>query len=149
MMKRIGDSGRAFLAAGLAIASLALGIEPASAAPPNLYALTFSVGDSQTTASDVLFDGHFLWVTVQGRYGGMLEKMTETGEFLSIVPVGTAPIEMAYDGANVWVSNYGTSSVSIVNSDGELIKTIFLPASAHPEGIFFDGKYVWVANNGV
>src|ERR1700689_5024876 len=141
-MKRVGESGRALLAASLAIAGLALGPEPARATPPNLYALTFAVGDSQATANAVLFDGQFIWVAIEEKGEGSLEKMTENGEVLSTTRIGVAPIEMAYDGARVWVTNYVSSTVSIVNQQGVVVHTIFLPASAQPEGILFDGKYI-------
>jgi DNA-binding beta-propeller fold protein YncE len=119
-----------------------------SATPP-LYSYTFSVGDSQSTANGVLFDGKYIWVAYEGHGAGYLQKLNETGQVLSTTEVGTLPVELAYDGANVWVSNYDSSSISIVNGQGELIKTIFLPVIAHPEGILFDGKYVWTANNGL
>jgi YVTN family beta-propeller protein len=147
-MKRIGESARTSLAASLAIAGLALGTEPARAVPSNLYALTFSVGDSQATANAVLFDGQFIWVALEDNGDGELAKMTENGVVLSTTRIGIAPIEMAYDGANVWVTNYTSSTVSIVDQQGVLVHTIFLPANAHPEGILFDGKYIWTANNG-
>ena len=119
-----------------------------SATPP-LYSYTFSVGDSQSTANGVLFDGKYIWVAYEGHGAGYLQKLNETGQVLSTTEVGTLPVELAYDGANVWVSNYDSSSISIVDGQGELIKTIFLPVIAHPEGILFDGKYVWTANNGL
>ena len=148
-MKRLGKPGHSVVAAGLAIAGLVQANGTASAGPSTLYAFTIEVGDSQTTADAVLFDGESIWVAVEGHGSGALEKLAQTGVVLSTTPVGAAPIEMAYDGARVWVTNYTSSTVSIVDQNGVLVHTIVLPAGAHPEGIFFDGRYVWVANNGV
>jgi YVTN family beta-propeller protein len=131
------------------MASVALGTESAQAAPPNLYAFTFAVARSPATADGVLFDGQFIWVAVEEQGYGVLEKMTENGVVVSSTQVGIAPIEMTYDGARVWVTDYTSSTVSVVNQQGELVHTIVLPVTAHPEGILFDGKYVWTANNGV
>jgi YVTN family beta-propeller protein len=149
MMKRLGRRGRNVVAVSVAMAALVLGIGPASAGPPNLYAFTIKIGDPDTTANAVLFDGESIWVAVQEKGGGALEKLAQTGVVLSTTPVGAGPIEMTYDGARVWVSNYTSSTLTIVDQNGVLVRTIFLPFGAHPEGIFFDGKYVWVANNGV
>src|ERR1700685_3667864 len=74
-----------------------------SATPP-LYSYTFSVGDSQSTANGVLFDGKYIWVAYEGHGAGYLQKLNETGQVLSTTEVGTLPVELAYDGANVWVS---------------------------------------------
>jgi DNA-binding beta-propeller fold protein YncE len=110
---------------------------------------TLPVGNSTaSTVSGVLFDGKFIWSTVQNPNGGVLVKIGLSGEILSTTNVGAAPIEMAFDGANIWVTDYTSSDVTIVNSDGLVLKTIPLP-SANPEGIIFDGEYIWVANNGV
>jgi streptogramin lyase len=110
---------------------------------------TLTVGDStQSYADNVLFDGHFIWVAIQNPDGGVLEKMTTAGSLVSTTSVGTIPDSLAYDGANVWVTNYSSGSVSVVSSSGQLLNTIAIPGSpSTPEGIAFDGEYIWVAND--
>jgi len=109
---------------------------------------TLSVGDSSGSfAQSVFFDGKYIWVGVQNPDGGALLKMSQSGTLLSSTRVGTTPVEMAYDGANIWVSDYTSSDVTVVNQSGAVIATFPLPG-AEPEGILFDGKYVWTANNG-
>jgi DNA-binding beta-propeller fold protein YncE len=147
-MRRLSRWRQALTPTILVFGAIALTHGSAFAATRPLYTYTFSVGDSQSTADAVLFDGKYIWVAYEGRGAGYLQKLDETGQVLSTTTVGRLPIELAYDGANVWVSNYDSSSISIVNAQGELVKTIFLPVIAHPEGILFDGKYVWTANNG-
>ena len=148
MMNRCGDAKRPLFAAVLAVGGIVLCNQPVLGAPSNLYAYSIAIGDSQTTANAVLFDGQSIWVGIENQSGGALVKMTETGVILSTTPIGTAPIEMAYDGENVWVTNYTSSTLSIVSQNGSLVNTIQLPVNAHPEGILFDGKYIWIANNG-
>ena len=148
MMNRCGDAKRPLIAAILAVGGVVLCNQPVLGAPSKLYAYSIAIGDSQTTANTVLFDGQSIWVGIENPSGGALVKMTETGVILSTTPIGTAPIEMAYDGENVWVTNYTSSTLSIVSQNGSLVNTIQLPVNAHPEGILFDGKYIWIANNG-
>jgi YVTN family beta-propeller protein len=147
-MKCVADATRVVLAAMLAVwpaaQTQAAAMDPSS----TFYSYTLSFGDSLTTANAVLFDGHSMWVALERLGVGSLEKITASGQVLSVTKVGIAPIEMTYDGANVWVTNYDSSSISVVDSQGSLIKTIYLEPIAHPEGILYDGKYVWTANNG-
>jgi len=62
--------------------------------------------------------------------------------------VGSFPAEIAFDGANLWVSNYAggaSSTVSVLRaSDGALVATY--PAGNGPQGIAFDGANMWIAN---
>lgn len=141
---------RKTLAAAAMIASLAVGgqVGHAKTVASNVY--TLHVGNSPASlASSVLFDGQFIWTTVKNPNGGVLLKIDLIGSIVSSTDIAGSPIELAYDGANVWVTDYASSSVTIVNQSGKVLKTIQLPSSANPEGILFDGKYVWVANNGV
>jgi DNA-binding beta-propeller fold protein YncE len=148
-MRRLSRWRQALASTILMFGAIASTPGSAFGATPRLYSYTFSVGDSQSTVNAVLFDGKYIWAAYEGRGAGYLQKLNVTGQVLSTTSVGKLPIELTYDGANVWVTNYDSSSISIVNGEGELIKTIFLPVIAHPEGILFDGKYVWTANNGL
>src|SRR5207253_10683064 len=80
---------------------------------------------------------------------GWVKKLNTTGAIISTTAVGVEPIEMAYDGEHMWVTDYVSSDVMIVGGHGGVVKKIQLAPSANPEGILFDGKYIWVANNGV
>jgi hypothetical protein len=55
---------------------------------------------------------------------------------------------MAFDGTNIWVTDYTSSDVMVVNQSGAVVSVITLNPAAHPEGIVFDGTYMWIANNG-
>ncbi len=58
--------------------------------------------------------------------------------------VGANPRGVAFDGANIWVSNHGSSNVTKLRaSDGTNLGTFNVGAS--PQGVAFDGANVWVA----
>jgi YVTN family beta-propeller protein len=60
--------------------------------------------------------------------------------------VGIQPEWLVFDGANMWVSNNGSSSVTkIVAATGARVGTF--PVGAYPAGLAFDGSTVWVANS--
>lgn len=60
-------------------------------------------------------------------------------------PVGNTPAGIAFDGANIWVANDFSNSVTELRaSDGLTLGTF--PVGANPNGVAFDGANVWVAN---
>ena len=61
--------------------------------------------------------------------------------------VGDAPFGVAFDGANIWVTNdYGGKVSKLRASDGSTVGTYAV--GAKPMGIAFDGGYIWIANYG-
>src|SRR5208283_424430 len=53
---------------------------------------------------------------------------------------------IAFDGANIWVANSGSNTVTKIRaSDGSLVGTY---AVSNPWGIAFDGANIWVTNYG-
>ncbi|MGD2178352.1 MAG: hypothetical protein PVG71_11075, partial [Anaerolineae bacterium] len=61
--------------------------------------------------------------------------------------VGISPTAIAFDGANMWVTNCGDDTVSVLQaSDGTHIVTPTVGAC--PGGIAFDGANMWVTNYG-
>jgi DNA-binding beta-propeller fold protein YncE len=118
------------------------------ASQTTLYDASVVVGGTGATANAVMFDGHNIWVAVEEPSGGYVRELDANGRILSSTSVGTAPIEMAYDGARIWVTDYVSSDVRVIAANGTVVKQFQLPTKADPEGILFDGKYIWVANNG-
>ena len=57
---------------------------------------------------------------------------------------GTTPRAVAFDGANMWVTNVGGSVVKLRVSDGANLGTF--PAGTNPYGIAFDGANMWIVN---
>jgi DNA-binding beta-propeller fold protein YncE len=59
--------------------------------------------------------------------------------------VQNSPSCVAFDGANIWVANSGSNTVSKVRpSDGAILGTYTVGTS--PQGLAFDGANIWVAN---
>jgi hypothetical protein len=136
------------------LAALALGGASAGAKTVQYQIYTIELGDSpQSLVDGILFDGQYLWAGIKNPDGGVVEKLTTSGTVISTTGIGTTPDSMVYDGANVWVTNYNSGTVSVVSSGGQLLATIPIPgattlpgAPSNPEGMAFDGHYVWVAN---
>jgi outer membrane lipoprotein-sorting protein len=57
------------------------------------------------------------------------------------------PFGVAYDGANVWVTNQGSDTVTKLRASDGAGLGIFA-AGANPLGVAFDGGNIWVANRG-
>ena len=53
---------------------------------------------------------------------------------------------MAFDGANIWVTNVGSNNVTKLRaSDGTNLGTF--PVGGNPPGVAFDGANIWVTNS--
>jgi len=60
--------------------------------------------------------------------------------------VGGGPQGIAFDGANMWVSNYNSNNVAKLRAtDGATIATV--PVGKNPHGVAFDGANIWIANS--
>ena len=59
--------------------------------------------------------------------------------------VGTNPSHLAFDGANIWVTNFNSNNVSkIAVNTGTVLGPY--PVGDTPRGVAFDGANIWVAN---
>jgi hypothetical protein len=58
--------------------------------------------------------------------------------------VGSGPLGIAFDGANMWIANRGDGTVSKLRaSDGKTLGTFQAPVA--PYGVAFDGTNIWVS----
>ena len=65
------------------------------------------------------------------------------------LPAGaTTPFGVAFDGTNIWTTNYSTANVTRINPATGAGTNIPLPASSVPIGVVFDGTNIWTANSG-
>src|SRR5258708_14099856 len=61
--------------------------------------------------------------------------------------VGTQPRGVCFDGANVWVANYGSNTVTKLRAnDGSVLGTYNV--GTQPANVAFDGANIWVSNFG-
>jgi YVTN family beta-propeller protein len=70
---------------------------------------------------------------------------TSTNAVTATVTVGTSPSGIAYDGANVWVTNYGSLSVSKVNASTNTVSTT-LTVGKQPYQALYSAGSIWVTN---
>ena len=60
-------------------------------------------------------------------------------------PVGSEPVALAFDGANIWVANWDSNNVMKLRaSDGINLGTFAV--GVRPNSLAFDGANIWVAN---
>lgn len=115
--------------------------------PGNAWACT-SIHVGQCPVG-VLFDGAHIWVADE--CGEEIYKiLASTGEIASVYPGQHGAQYLAYDpmNNNVWVTNPGSDSVTVVNATSGIFANH--PAGeakgSNPDGIVFDGASMWVAN---
>jgi hypothetical protein len=102
-------------------------------------------------ASDVLFDGTYIWVA-----SADVDSVTRIGKTGSETfrTTGRGPSTLAFDGAHIWVANFESRNITKLRaSDGEIVGTFQvgtvddLPGTAaSPVAIAFDGSSMWVAS---
>ena len=61
------------------------------------------------------------------------------------VSVGSIPQGVAFDGANIWVANSGSNTVTKLRASDGALQGNFAVGSI-PRGVAFDGANIWVAN---
>jgi YVTN family beta-propeller protein len=99
---------------------------------------------------DVLFDGQHVWMTDNGF--DTLNRLNSDGSIAQSVSVGVSPTYMAFDGANIWVPNQSSDSITVVQaSTGKVVATISSDGAnrlSSPLQTAFDGERILVTNPG-
>jgi DNA-binding beta-propeller fold protein YncE len=73
--------------------------------------------------------------------------LTDVQFAVTSAPLGYGPTDVAFDGANIWVTNTGSNTVSELSaSDGSNVGTF--NTGTFPTAIAFDGANIGVVNNG-
>ena len=76
----------------------------------------------------------------------MTKLLASNGATVGTYPAGSSPDGVAFDGANIWVTNYGSSTVTkLLASTGAIVGTY--PVGVYPDSVAFDGTNIWVANS--
>ena len=104
--------------------------------------------------NDLTAAGYITQGTADGRYArlspttqqiAMLKWYAAISTTWSNFGVGDTPIGIAFDGANMWVTNANSNTVSVLRaSDGHHVMTPTVGGT--PETIAFDGVNMWVPN---
>jgi hypothetical protein len=115
--------------------------------PQSPYTVT-TVSTGFTTLIGILYDGAHIWVT--DATAGKLFQLDAGGNIVQTVPVGLFPHYPAFDGANIWVPNFNSNSITVVQaSTGNVVATISSDPSNQlngPSGASFDGERILVTN---
>lgn len=100
---------------------------------------------------DIFFDGENIWLT-EGAPANRLRRLNPNGSVAQTIPMAAVPSYMAFDGANLWVPNFGSNSITVVQvNSGAIVATI--PGNASnalnaPLQAAFDGERILVTNTG-
>jgi sugar lactone lactonase YvrE len=90
-----------------------------------------------------VFDGTYVWATNEP---DTVTRLREDGSKAGVFKVGAQPHAIAFDGANIWVGNVNSGTVSKLRaSDGKTLGTFPVPGS--PYGIAYDGDHIWVTTD--
>lgn len=98
----------------------------------------------------VAFHGADIWVcnSESGTGGNGTNSLTKLaandGKVLANVTLETGCQLLAYDGANIWVTNSGGVVYKVRASDGAVQATVSL--GGFTRGVAFDGTSIWVTN---
>jgi outer membrane protein assembly factor BamB len=104
---------------------------------------TYPIFGASSGADYIVFDGSSMWIS--SYFGGLAKVRASDGRLLGFYDGGINPLLMAFDGANVWVTNGSGNTVTKVRaSDGVKLGTF--PAGNSPSFITFDGTNIWVTN---
>jgi hypothetical protein len=114
-------------------------------APP--YPVT-TVTTGFAAPTGILYDGTHIWVADAGL--GELLKVDPTGAILQTVSVGTGALFPVFDGTNIWVPNFISNSITVVQSStGNVVATINADTNNKlngPTSVSFDGERILVTN---
>ena len=88
-------------------------------------------------------DGHNIWIADTS--GAVIVRRSSDGAIIHSVPVPGEPWAIAYDGANMWVTNLSRSSVTKIRAHDFAVLGEF-PTDSQPMNIVFDGANIWTAN---
>ncbi|HZS18529.1 MAG TPA: hypothetical protein VFA51_11420 [Candidatus Udaeobacter sp.] len=96
----------------------------------------------------LMFDGTNIWVSTLESH--VIKMRASDGVVLGdySTTTGSSPcLHLAFDGANVWVTNNYYNTVSKLRAtDGELLGTFSV--GHYPIGVTFDGSSIWVTSSG-
>jgi DNA-binding beta-propeller fold protein YncE len=70
----------------------------------------------------------------------------KTGEIELTVEVGHNPIDLAFDGPHVWVTNWGSANAVKLRRATGTVQKVY-PTENNPAGVLFDGTSIWIANS--
>ena len=140
----IAAAGRIFVGAGTGASTpgkiFAINPEATTVGPVSVFASDIGVNPQQIT-----FDGANLWTANTGNFtsGGSISRVQVATTIDSTFAAGfTAPSDVLWDGANLWVRDGTLKRVD--TSSGVVLESIAVGTGPHE--LLFDGTNLWVTN---
>ena len=134
------DGARIWTANDQELSSSVSIVTPGASIPWTVTTVTAGFG----ALEGALFDGTNVWVTSGPQ---TLLRLDSSGAILQTVTVGTSPFYPVFDGANIWVPDEGSDSMTVVRaSNGTVLTTLTGNGMNHPWEAAFDGERVLVTN---
>jgi hypothetical protein len=94
----------------------------------------------------ILYDGANIWAAISNL--DILVKLDLGGAILQTVTLGSKPVYPVYDGTNIWVPDYGSSTVSVVRAaTGVVLASLTGNGINAPIGAAFDGERILVTQS--
>jgi hypothetical protein len=94
---------------------------------------------------DITTDGSSIWTS---NAGGLVPGSGSVSKVTNIVTNITAgfsqPVGILFDGANVWVTDFGDNKLKKLDSNGNVLQSI--DVGTGPQHPVFDGANIWVPN---
>jgi len=96
------------------------------------------------------YDGHYLWFSLMNRASVIRLDPRSTPFEIREIQVASSPKAIAFDGDFIWVANYVSKSVSVIDVETcQVVRAIAmtLPNSTQtfqPESLTFDGSHIWI-----
>jgi DNA-binding beta-propeller fold protein YncE len=114
-------------------------IDPTQAAGA-VTTLTSSLGSSPV---DITFDGSRIWTA---NAGGSVSIISVNPVAVTTISTGFSDLGgILYDGANIWVTDFGSHQLRRLNANGQIAQT--LNVGNVPQFPVFDGINIWVPNS--
>jgi hypothetical protein len=110
--------------------------------PGAVTQVTGALGDSP---QDIAFDGKRIWTANQDNSITIVsfEPLCAPNCVTTVTTGFVNPQGLLYDGANIWVTDFGDDTLKKLNSDGSIAQSVPVTNGAYP---VFDGTNIWVPN---
>jgi YVTN family beta-propeller protein len=112
----------------------------------NTRTVVHTISTNLSVPMCVVSDGTYIYVT-NANANTVSQFNISTKAFVKYFNVGSNPQGMTYDGANVWVANYLSQSISKINIIANTVTTY--TGFTNPYGLTNDSTYIYVADNGL
>lgn len=133
--------GRVFVTGGPVGQGQLYRIDP-SQMPGVVTTITSNLGASP---SGIAFDGARIWTANQSGSVSIVTPGTSLPWSVTTVTGFAGPVDLLYDGANIWVVEFGAENLLKLNSSGAILKTVKI--GTFPGSPVFDGTNIWVPNS--